>query len=71
MFKRLDIIAQALIDGKENPQEAIDLISKKFIPSSLYNILGNLGWRSQARRYDEKKKNKGQTLFSLRLMMYS
>ena len=58
VVKGYDITAQALTDGKEIPQEAIDLFSKKFIPNSLYNIIVNLGWRLQARRYGTKKKNK-------------
>lgn len=58
IIKRLDIVAQALNDNNEIPQEAADLISKKLIPASLYKIMGNIGWRSQARRYDVKQKLK-------------
>lgn len=58
VIRGLDITAQALKDDKDIPQEAIDLISKKFIPSTLYNIFGNLGWRLQARRYGVKQKLK-------------
>ncbi len=54
----LDLAADSLKDGKEIPQEAIDLISKKFIPATLYRTFGNLGWRSQARRYGVRKKLK-------------
>ncbi|MFX1469758.1 MAG: NAD(P)H-dependent oxidoreductase [Promethearchaeota archaeon] len=56
VVKGLDITAQALTDGKEIPQEAIDLFSKKFIPNSLYNAVVNLGWRRQASKYGTKKK---------------
>jgi len=56
VIKGLDLTAQALMDSKEIPQEAIDLISKKFIPSTLYSMFGNLGWKLQARRYSAKKK---------------
>jgi len=56
LIKGLDIIAQALMNDNEIPREAFELTSKSFIPSSLYRILGNLGWRMQARRYGTKKK---------------
>ncbi|MFX0019814.1 MAG: NAD(P)H dehydrogenase, partial [Candidatus Hermodarchaeota archaeon] len=51
VVKGLDITAQALVAGKEVPQEAVNLFSKRFIPNSLYNIFANLGWRLQARKY--------------------
>ncbi|MFX0104810.1 MAG: NAD(P)H-dependent oxidoreductase [Candidatus Hodarchaeota archaeon] len=56
VVKGLDITAQAMIDDKEIPQEAIDLFSKKFIPNSIYNMFVNLGWRRQAGGYGTKKK---------------
>ena len=58
VMKGLDIAAQALKDGKDIPQEAIDLISKKIIPYNIYRVFGNLGWRLQARKYGVKKKLK-------------
>ncbi|MFX1574468.1 MAG: NAD(P)H-dependent oxidoreductase [Promethearchaeota archaeon] len=60
VIKGLDIIAHALKDGKDIPQEAIDLFSKKFIPSALYKMFGNLGWKIQARRYGVRKKLKNK-----------
>ena len=56
IVKGLDIAAQALVDGKDIPQEAIDLISKQMIPGALYRFFGNFGWKVQARRYGVKKK---------------
>ncbi|MFX0048589.1 MAG: hypothetical protein ACFE8G_10535 [Candidatus Hermodarchaeota archaeon] len=56
VVKGLNITAQAMVDGKEIPQEAIDLFSKKFIPNFLYNFVVNLGWRRQAGPYGNKKK---------------
>ena len=47
IIKGLNIAADALKDGKEIPQEAIDLISKKTVPYNLYRTFGNLGWRFQ------------------------
>ncbi len=64
VIKGLDIAAHALKDGKDIPQEAIDLISKKFIPYTFYRVFGNLGWRLQARKYGVKKKIK-DTPYSL------
>ncbi|MFX0179617.1 MAG: hypothetical protein ACFE78_05465 [Candidatus Hodarchaeota archaeon] len=58
VVKGLDIAAHALKDGKDIPQEAIDLLSKKFIPYNFYRTFGNLGWKLQARRYGVKKKIK-------------
>ena len=58
VIKGLDLVAQALKDDKKIPQEAIDLFSKKFIPTIFYNRFGNLGWRVQASRYGVKKKIK-------------
>ncbi|MFX1567581.1 MAG: hypothetical protein ACFFCV_04345 [Promethearchaeota archaeon] len=56
VIKGLDIIAEALNDDKEIPQEAVDLLAKKFIPTSLYRKFGNLGWRAQAKKYGVKQK---------------
>lgn len=58
IVRGLDIAAGALKDDKDVPQEAIDLISKKIIPYSLYNIIGNLGWKSQAKKFNARKKLK-------------
>jgi len=55
VIKGLDIVAHASKDGKDIPQEAIDLFSKKFIPSAFYKMFGNFGWKLQARRYGVKK----------------
>ena len=58
VIKGLDITAQAMVDGKDIPQEAIDLFSKKFIPNSVYNAVVNLGWRKQAGNFGNKKRIK-------------
>jgi len=58
VIKGLDIAAYALKDGNDIPQEAIDLASKKFIPTIMYNKFGNLGWRLQARKHGAQKKIK-------------
>lgn len=56
--KGLDLVSEALIDGKDIPQQAIDLISKKLIPISLYKTMGNIGWRIRAKKYGARKKLK-------------
>ncbi|MFX1414739.1 MAG: NAD(P)H dehydrogenase, partial [Promethearchaeota archaeon] len=55
VVKGLDITAQALAEGKEIPQEAVDLFSKRFIPNFFYNSIVNLGWRLQKRKHTKKK----------------
>ena len=52
----LDLVALALKDDKEIPQEAYNFISKELIPPSIYRFFGNYGWRSQAKRYGVKQK---------------
>ncbi|NHJ22543.1 MAG: hypothetical protein EAX91_16470 [Candidatus Lokiarchaeota archaeon] len=57
-IRGLDLVAQALKDDKEIPQEAHDFMSKKLIPDSLYRFVGNYSWKSQAKRYGVKQKIK-------------
>jgi hypothetical protein len=54
----LDMAAEALMQGKEVPQEAIDLISKKLMPVAMYKSMGNLGWRLRARKFGASKRLK-------------
>jgi hypothetical protein len=63
IIKGLDMVAQALYDNKDIPQEAIDLLAKKLIPYSMYRVFGNLGWRMQAKRYGVKQKIKSKPYF--------
>ena len=60
VIKGFDLAAQALSEGKNIPDEAIELVGKKFIPISLYTKIGNLGWNSQAKKYGVRKKIKDQ-----------
>ncbi|MFW9951479.1 MAG: hypothetical protein ACFFKA_15290, partial [Candidatus Thorarchaeota archaeon] len=46
---------KAIADGKEIPQEALDLFSKRFIPNFFYNAIVNLGWRLQGRKQRQNK----------------
>lgn len=45
--KGLNLAADALKDGKEIPQEAVDLISKKVVSYTMYRIFANFGFRCQ------------------------
>ena len=56
VIKGFDIAAQALSEGKKIPEEAIELVGKKFMPISLYTKMGNLGWKIQARKFGARKK---------------
>jgi hypothetical protein len=60
VIKGLDLAAQALAEGKDIPEEAIELFGKKFIPISLYTKGGNMGWNKQAKKYGARKKIKDQ-----------
>ena len=60
VIKGLDITAEHLSRGESIPNEAIELVSKKVIPSGMYTMMGNLGWRIQARRYGALKSMKNQ-----------
>jgi len=60
VIKGLQITAEYLSKGEDIPNEAIELVSKGFIPSAMYKMMGNLGWRIQARRYGALKRMKDQ-----------
>ena len=60
VIKGLDLTAQALTEGENIPDEAIELFEKKFIPITLYTKMGNLGWNQQAKKYGVRKKIKDQ-----------
>ena len=60
VIKGLDITAEHLSRGESISNEAIELVSKKIIPSGMYTMMGNLGWRIQARRYGALKSMKNQ-----------
>lgn len=46
----LDIAARALAEGNAIPPEAAALISKKFIPTWLFRLIGERGWKDLARK---------------------
>jgi hypothetical protein len=46
----LDLAATALTDGQSLPAEAIAEMARPLMPSRLYTLAGNFGWRRQASR---------------------
>jgi hypothetical protein len=57
--KSLDLAAEALAKGEAIPEEAVRLMAKPMTPEWLYLLIGNIGWRWQAR-----KNRCGKRLFS-------
>ncbi len=56
IVKSLDLTADALVENKSVPDDAIRLMAKPLIPKRMYTTMGNLGWRRQAKRYGVRKK---------------
>jgi hypothetical protein len=47
----LNVAAEAILEDKNIPLEAIELASKDIIPKGLYKWMGNIGWRFRALKY--------------------
>ena len=56
IVKSLDLTADALVENKSVPDEAIRLMAKPLIPKKMYTTMGNLEWRQKAKRYGVRKK---------------
>jgi len=54
------LAAQALAEGSNIPEEAIELVAKRFMPITLYTKMGNLGWNRQAKKFGARKKIKAK-----------
>jgi len=54
--RSLDLTAEALSQGKDVPQEAIDIMAKPFIPNWLYLLFGGIGWKRRAKKHGAKKR---------------
>jgi hypothetical protein len=48
--KALGIAAEALANGEVIPEKAVVLFSKLGIPKWLYLLMGNRGWKSEAKK---------------------
>ena len=58
--KGYNLAAQALVEKKNIPEEAIQIVGKRFIPITLYTKMGNLGWNRQAKKFGARKKIKAK-----------
>lgn len=54
--KSLDLTADALIEDKPVPQEAVELMAKPLIPAWIYRMVGSFGWKRQAKKHGAHKK---------------
>ena len=50
LIKALNLVSEAIFEGKSVPEEAVELIEKPMSPTWLYLLFGNLGWIRQARK---------------------
>jgi hypothetical protein len=56
VVRALDLAADALAEGRSVPAEAVALMAKPMMPSWLYTLLGNWGWKRRARQYDAQRR---------------
>lgn len=62
--KSLDLAAAALAEGRPLPREAQEAMSRPLIPAWAYRLVGDLGWRIQARRNRVAQKRLGDRPFA-------
>lgn len=55
IVKSLDITIDTIAKNESIPLEAINLVSKEIIPSWLYTLIANRGWKIQARKFNAHK----------------
>ena len=55
IVKSLDITIDKIAKNESIPLEAINLVSKEIIPSWLYTLIANRGWKIQARKFNAHK----------------
>ncbi len=53
-----EIAAKALAQGKQIPEEAVELLKKPMMPRKIYTSMGNLGWNIQSKQFGVRKKIK-------------
>ena len=46
----LDLAAAALLERSPIPSEAVSLMARPMMPAVVYTVIGNLGWKIQARK---------------------
>ena len=47
----LDLTAEAIIGGNNLPEEAVKMVATPLVPNWLYRLMGNIGWKMQARKF--------------------
>ncbi len=47
----LDLSAEAIKSGEPLPEEAVKIAASPLIPHWLYRLMGNIGWKMQARKF--------------------
>lgn len=55
VIKSLDITALAIANGEHIPEEATKLMAKPSVPHWLYFLIGQFGWKIQAKKYGVHK----------------
>lgn len=58
--KALEMAAEKLAAGQSIPQAAVTLLAKPLIPGWMYRLMGGVGWKQQAKRYQAEKSLKKQ-----------
>jgi len=56
VVKALDMAAGALAREEMVPREAEDLMRQPLMPAGIYRMMGNLGWRLQARQHGVQRR---------------
>src|SRR5690554_2171998 len=59
-IKALNMAAEAITEGKNLPQEAVNFFRKSLIPKWLYLICGSIGWKYQAMKNGVYRKMREQ-----------
>ena len=55
IMRSLDMAAVALANGQPVPEEATKLMAKPFVPALLYRMIGNSGWKRDAKKYGVRR----------------
>ena len=56
VIKALDLVADALVKGTPVPHEAVKKMAKLIVPSWLYMLFGNMGWKIRAIKHGVYRK---------------
>jgi len=56
VVRALDLAADALAEGQLVPPEAVTLMAKPMMPTWLYMLAGNWGWKRRAKKYGVQRR---------------